>query len=102
MAWLLPFPQNVMYLGNVYRMQNVLPLKIAMLLTSDSLPIVVGHVIAVPLMADAVFVREFVQKYYADLKKLNPNFPIYIRPCDGVQPTIAARYSTSYFPMREK
>lgn len=38
--------------------------------------------------------REFVINHYPELKKLNPTLPIYIRPCDGVEPHIAARYGT--------
>lgn len=36
--------------------------------------------------------REFLVKYYEQLKTLNPGLPIYIRPCEGVEPTIAARF----------
>lgn len=35
---------------------------------------------------------EFIKKNYNDLKVLNPGLPIYIRPADGVQPHVAARY----------
>jgi hypothetical protein len=38
--------------------------------------------------------REFVQKHYKSLKDANPRLPIYIRPCDGVKPHVAARYGT--------
>ncbi|XP_013148498.1 PREDICTED: NADH dehydrogenase [ubiquinone] 1 alpha subcomplex subunit 2 isoform X1 [Papilio polytes] len=37
-------------------------------------------------------VREFIQKCYVNIKKTNPNFPILIRECKGVQPRIWARY----------
>ncbi|XP_065575400.1 NADH dehydrogenase [ubiquinone] 1 alpha subcomplex subunit 2-like [Artemia franciscana] len=37
-------------------------------------------------------VRDFVEKYYVDLKKANPNFPILIRECSGVLPKLYARY----------
>ncbi|XKL63264.1 hypothetical protein PGB90_005628 [Kerria lacca] len=37
-------------------------------------------------------VREFVEKYYVPLKLANPNFPILIRECNNIQPTIYARY----------
>ncbi|XP_041974224.1 NADH dehydrogenase [ubiquinone] 1 alpha subcomplex subunit 2 [Aricia agestis] len=37
-------------------------------------------------------VREFIQKYYVNIKKENPNFPILIRECSGVQPRVWARY----------
>lgn len=35
-------------------------------------------------------------KNYVDLKALNPGLPIYIRPTDGVEPHIGARYGTSF------
>lgn len=35
---------------------------------------------------------EFIKKNYTDLKALNPGLPIYIRPCDGAEPHVAARY----------
>ncbi|XP_073983425.1 NADH dehydrogenase (ubiquinone) B8 subunit [Rhodnius prolixus] len=37
-------------------------------------------------------VRDFVKKLYVPLKKANPNFPILIRECQGVQPKLWARY----------
>ncbi|XP_059049344.1 NADH dehydrogenase [ubiquinone] 1 alpha subcomplex subunit 2 [Achroia grisella] len=37
-------------------------------------------------------VREFIQQNYVNIKKENPNFPILIRECSGVQPRIWARY----------
>ncbi|NXE02222.1 NDUA2 dehydrogenase, partial [Chaetorhynchus papuensis] len=37
-------------------------------------------------------VREFIEQYYVTLKKANPNFPILIRECSGVQPKLWARY----------
>ncbi|CAH2069070.1 unnamed protein product, partial [Iphiclides podalirius] len=37
-------------------------------------------------------VREFIQKTYVSIKKENPNFPILIRECSGIQPCIWARY----------
>jgi hypothetical protein len=40
--------------------------------------------------------RDFVKIHYVDLKKLNPSLPIYIRPCDGVEPHVAARYGTCH------
>lgn len=36
--------------------------------------------------------REFIKNNYTDLKALNPGLPIYVRPADGVEPHIAARY----------
>ncbi|XP_055856213.1 NADH dehydrogenase [ubiquinone] 1 alpha subcomplex subunit 2 [Episyrphus balteatus] len=37
--------------------------------------------------------REFVQKFYPNLKKDNPELPILIRECEGVQPRLWARYA---------
>ncbi|XP_026485176.1 NADH dehydrogenase [ubiquinone] 1 alpha subcomplex subunit 2 [Vanessa tameamea] len=37
-------------------------------------------------------VREFIQKNYVNIKKENPNFPILIRECSGIQPRVWARY----------
>lgn len=37
--------------------------------------------------------RKFVEKYYVDLKKLNPNTPILIREANNVQPKLWARYN---------
>ncbi|KAJ8929069.1 hypothetical protein NQ314_018267 [Rhamnusium bicolor] len=37
-------------------------------------------------------VRDFIEKYYVDLKSSNPRFPILIRECSGVQPKIWARF----------
>ncbi|XP_017582042.1 PREDICTED: NADH dehydrogenase [ubiquinone] 1 alpha subcomplex subunit 2, partial [Corvus brachyrhynchos] len=37
-------------------------------------------------------VREFIEQHYVTLKKANPNFPILIRECSGVQPKLWARY----------
>ncbi|CAK1541337.1 unnamed protein product [Leptosia nina] len=37
-------------------------------------------------------VREFINKNYVNIKKENPNFPILIRECNGIQPRIWARY----------
>ncbi|XP_052747439.1 NADH dehydrogenase [ubiquinone] 1 alpha subcomplex subunit 2 isoform X2 [Bicyclus anynana] len=36
--------------------------------------------------------REFIQKYYVSLKKENPDFPMLIRECSGIQPRVWARY----------
>lgn len=38
--------------------------------------------------------REFIKKNYRDLKVLNPGLPIYVRPSEGVEPHVAARYGT--------
>ncbi|XP_054245237.1 NADH dehydrogenase [ubiquinone] 1 alpha subcomplex subunit 2 [Indicator indicator] len=37
-------------------------------------------------------VREFIEQHYVTLKKANPDFPILIRECSGVQPMLWARY----------
>ncbi|XP_026881903.1 NADH dehydrogenase [ubiquinone] 1 alpha subcomplex subunit 2 [Electrophorus electricus] len=37
--------------------------------------------------------RDFVEKQYVTLKKANPEFPILIRECSGVQPKLWARYA---------
>ncbi|XP_054755050.1 NADH dehydrogenase [ubiquinone] 1 alpha subcomplex subunit 2-like [Lytechinus pictus] len=37
-------------------------------------------------------VREWVKTQYVEVKKANPRFPILIRECSGVQPTVYARY----------
>ncbi|KAH8328577.1 hypothetical protein KR067_011107 [Drosophila pandora] len=36
--------------------------------------------------------RDFVQKFYPNLKKDNPNLPILVRECTGIQPRLYARY----------
>lgn len=36
--------------------------------------------------------RDFVEQHYVTLKKANPDFPILIRECSGVQPKLWARY----------
>ena len=38
------------------------------------------------------FLREFIEKHYVGLKKVNPNFPFLIRECSGIEPRIYARY----------
>mmetsp|Transcript_9678 Transcript_9678/g.29412 ORF Transcript_9678/g.29412 Transcript_9678/m.29412 type:complete len:119 (-) Transcript_9678:385-741(-) len=45
--------------------------------------------------------REFVRKYYPDLKLLNPGLPIYIRPCDGVEPSVSVRYDRGIYGNRK-
>ncbi|NWI57735.1 NDUA2 dehydrogenase, partial [Calyptomena viridis] len=42
--------------------------------------------------ADSRGVREFIEQHYVTLKKANPDFPILIRECSGVQPKLWARY----------
>ncbi|KAH8412776.1 hypothetical protein KR009_005512 [Drosophila setifemur] len=37
--------------------------------------------------------REYVQKFYPNLKRHNPDLPILVRECSGVQPRLVARYS---------
>ncbi|XP_051536630.1 NADH dehydrogenase [ubiquinone] 1 alpha subcomplex subunit 2-like isoform X1 [Myxocyprinus asiaticus] len=36
--------------------------------------------------------RDFIEQHYVTLKKANPEFPILIRECSGVQPKLWARY----------
>ncbi|CAJ1063205.1 NADH dehydrogenase 1 alpha subcomplex subunit 2 [Seriola dumerili] [Xyrichtys novacula] len=36
--------------------------------------------------------RDFVEQHYVTLKKSNPDFPILIRECSGVQARVWARY----------
>ncbi|KAL4659834.1 NADH dehydrogenase ubiquinone 1 alpha subcomplex subunit 2 [Arapaima gigas] len=36
--------------------------------------------------------RQFVEQHYVTLKKANPQVPILIRECSGVQPKLWARY----------
>lgn len=52
------------------------------------------------MMISPVACSDFVKQHYTDLKALNPGLPIYIRPADGVQPHIAARYGTFSVPRR--
>ncbi|XP_034474542.1 NADH dehydrogenase [ubiquinone] 1 alpha subcomplex subunit 2 [Drosophila innubila] len=37
-------------------------------------------------------VREYIQRFYPNLKKNNPNLPILVRECSGVKPKLWARY----------
>ncbi|KAF5298494.1 hypothetical protein FQR65_LT01273 [Abscondita terminalis] len=37
-------------------------------------------------------IRDFIQKNYVSIKECNPNSPILIRECSGVQPRLWARY----------
>lgn len=43
---------------------------------------------------------EFIKTNYTDLKALNPGLPIYIRPADGVEPCISARYERGLYESR--
>eukprot|EP00173_Palmaria_palmata_P003236 Plantae.Rhodophyta-Palmaria_palmata.ctg33764.p1 GENE.Plantae.Rhodophyta-Palmaria_palmata.ctg33764~~Plantae.Rhodophyta-Palmaria_palmata.ctg33764.p1 ORF type:complete len:113 (+),score=16.29 Plantae.Rhodophyta-Palmaria_palmata.ctg33764:170-508(+) len=45
--------------------------------------------------------REFIKKNYSELKKLNPTLPIYLRPCDGAEPHIAARYDRGVYSAQD-
>ncbi|XP_053319480.1 NADH dehydrogenase [ubiquinone] 1 alpha subcomplex subunit 2 [Spea bombifrons] len=38
-------------------------------------------------------VRDFIEQNYVELKKANPEFPILIRECSGIQPKLWARYA---------
>lgn len=42
-----------------------------------------------------VLFRDFVEQHYVSLKKSNPEFPILIRECSGVQARVWARYGES-------
>uniref|UniRef100_A0A8C1FQX8 NADH dehydrogenase [ubiquinone] 1 alpha subcomplex subunit 2 n=1 Tax=Cyprinus carpio carpio TaxID=630221 RepID=A0A8C1FQX8_CYPCA len=37
-------------------------------------------------------VSDFIEQHYVTLKKANPELPILIRECSGVQPVLWARY----------
>ncbi|KAK6173377.1 hypothetical protein SNE40_016842 [Patella caerulea] len=37
-------------------------------------------------------VRDFIEKYYVDIKKSNQQLPILIRECSGVKPKVYARF----------
>ena len=39
-----------------------------------------------------MFIRNFIEKHYVDLKKENPEFPFLIRECSGITPKMYARY----------
>ncbi|XP_061818782.1 NADH dehydrogenase [ubiquinone] 1 alpha subcomplex subunit 2 [Nerophis lumbriciformis] len=36
--------------------------------------------------------RDFVEQHYVDLKRANPDFPIMVRECSGVEARLWARY----------
>jgi len=36
--------------------------------------------------------REFIDKYYAQIKSSNPDLPILVRECSNISPKIWARY----------
>ncbi|XP_061752528.1 NADH dehydrogenase [ubiquinone] 1 alpha subcomplex subunit 2 [Nerophis ophidion] len=36
--------------------------------------------------------RDFVEQHYVDLKRANPDFPILVRECSGVEARLWARY----------
>lgn len=42
--------------------------------------------------------RDFLEHHYVNLKKSNPEFPILIRECSGVQARVWARYGGSAQP----
>ena len=37
--------------------------------------------------------REFINKYYSAIKKSNPDLPILVRECSGIEPKIWFRFS---------
>uniref|UniRef100_A0A7S0G3A6 Ribosomal protein/NADH dehydrogenase domain-containing protein n=1 Tax=Rhodosorus marinus TaxID=101924 RepID=A0A7S0G3A6_9RHOD len=41
--------------------------------------------------------RDFLKKYYSELKTLNPGLPIYVRPCDGADAKVLARYERGVY-----
>lgn len=50
-----------------------------------------------PLLPPSVR-RDFIEQHYVTLKKANPDFPILIRECSGVQPRLWARYGACGCP----
>lgn len=50
--------------------------------------------------ASSAGTREFVKSNYADLKAFNPGLPIYVRPAEGVEPHVAARYERGVYEVR--
>ena len=36
--------------------------------------------------------RDFIDKYYVELKQQNPKFPFLVRECSGVEPKLYGRY----------
>jgi len=36
--------------------------------------------------------RQFIEKYYLGIKQMNPNLPVLIRECTGVEPKIWLRF----------
>ena len=40
--------------------------------------------------------RDFLEKYYIGIKKENPQIPILVRECSGIQPKMYARYGKNY------
>mmetsp|Transcript_686 Transcript_686/g.1627 ORF Transcript_686/g.1627 Transcript_686/m.1627 type:complete len:117 (+) Transcript_686:367-717(+) len=47
------------------------------------------------------FGRDFLKKYYPELKTLNPGLPIYVRPCDGVDAKVLARYERGVYEAQD-
>mmetsp|Transcript_692 Transcript_692/g.1648 ORF Transcript_692/g.1648 Transcript_692/m.1648 type:complete len:118 (+) Transcript_692:272-625(+) len=45
--------------------------------------------------------RDFLKKYYPELKTLNPGLPIYVRPCDGVDAKVLARYERGVYEAQD-
>ncbi|XP_057312685.1 NADH dehydrogenase [ubiquinone] 1 alpha subcomplex subunit 2-like [Hydractinia symbiolongicarpus] len=42
--------------------------------------------------ASSTGTRNFIEKYYVEMKRNNPTLPILIRECSGVHPRLIARY----------
>ncbi|CDF39649.1 NADH:ubiquinone oxidoreductase B8 subunit [Chondrus crispus] len=45
--------------------------------------------------------RDFIKNNYKTFKVLNPGLPIYMRPSDGAQPHVAARYERGVYEVRD-
>lgn len=58
------------------------------------------RIVYCPNTPSSIGTREFVKKYYTDLKVLNPGLPIYIRPADDIEPHVAARYARGVYEVQ--
>lgn len=45
-----------------------------------------------PRSSNSNGIRSFIEKYYSGLKESNPNLPILVRECTGVEPKIWFRF----------
>lgn len=48
------------------------------------------------VIRNADYFREFIERDYISLKKANPNTPILVRECSGIEPKLWARYGMSH------